>query len=173
MIHLSPSILGLYFYYECPRYLVFRSTPSKLHKSRSIPWLDSSKSPVTRAIMKGGYLWEEAVVEKKLKSKVRVAKAEKGRKTRDKVFEVDETIANFRSMKDGEYLYQATLQAPDSFYEDFNMDKNKEVLINNCRPDLIYCRESDGKKIFEVIDLKASDHMKTSHKIQVGFYSLY
>ncbi len=61
--------------------------------------------------------------------------------------------------------------APESFYQKYKLDP--EIIdFRISKPDLIYCRGSKRNRLFEIIDLKASDHLKTSHKIQVSMYSI-
>ena len=71
----------------------------------------------------------------------------------------------------GEGVYQGRLRVPDSFYERFGIDP--ELLeLRDCFPDLILAESSEGRTELRVVDVKASNWMKLSHRIQVGIYTL-
>lgn len=140
-------------------------------KKHSIPTDYLVRSPVTRAILEGGYDWEEKVVKHRIKDRVHLAKVKEKKKIRDRTFGEDETIEVLGKLSEDQYIYQAQLLAPESFYIKYNL--NPEIIdFRISKPDLIYCRSDNGNRVFEIIDLKASDHLKTSHKIQVSMYSL-
>ncbi len=170
-LNLSPSRIGLYFYYQCPRYLIFSAMTKESKKQHSVPTDYLIKSPVTKAILEGGYDWEEKVIKRRIKDRVHLAEIEEKKKIRDRTFGEDETLEVLNNLEEDQYIYQAQLSAPESFYNKFNIDP-EIVDFRISKPDLIYCRGENGNKIFEIIDLKASDHLKTSHKIQVSMYSL-
>jgi len=127
-------------------------------------------SPVTRAILQGGYEWEQQVIEDKIAGKVHIAPGSGDQRVTERTFEVRDSLRRLADMKSGEYIYQATLKAPPSFYEDYNLNPN-EVSFGQCRPDLIQ-RLPGRRRAFRVIDVKASDALKTSHKVQTCLYAL-
>ena len=171
MLRISPSILAMYFYYECPRYFLYRSSVEIQKNLKKLSDVNYNESPLTRAILQGGYIWEEEVVEKKLKKNVRTAIKQKGDKTRDLIFTYKETLRELSTLKKGEFLYQGTFETPDSFYKEFGIDP-KKVQMSPCRPDLIECSQDNGRKGLSIVDIKSSSHLKTSHKIQVSHYLL-
>ncbi len=129
-------------------------------------------SPVTRAILEGGYVWETEVVERRARQRVRVNRSQPAKRLRERVFEADETIEQLQGMSDGEYLYQATLVAPPSLYQEYRLDPQL-VRLASCRPDLLQCIVGpDGQRRMRVHDVKASTGVKLSHRIQVSLYTM-
>ena len=63
---ISPSRIARYFFHECPRYLRYSSTPKELWDVEGVPAPPFDHSPVTAAILEGGYTWEEEVVRNRL-----------------------------------------------------------------------------------------------------------
>ena len=60
---ISPSRIARFFFHECPRYLRYSSTPKELWDVEGVPAPPFDHSPVTAAILEGGYTWEEEVVQ--------------------------------------------------------------------------------------------------------------
>ena len=170
MYSLSPSRIARYFYHECDRYLLFGSMAKDEKRRRGIYVPPHDHSPVTRAILQGGYEWEQQVIEERIAGKVHIAPGSGDQRVTERTFEVRDGLRCLAQMKSGEYLYQATLKAPPSFYEDYNLNP-KELSFGQCRPDLIQ-RLPGRKRAFRVIDVKASDALKTSHKVQTCLYAL-
>lgn len=172
MFYISPSRIARYFYHECERYLRFHSTPKNEREQLGIPDPPYDQSPVTRAILEGGYVWETKVVDHLLHGKVKVAKAEAKTPLKDRTFDSADTLKELQSLKPGEYLYQGTLMAPSNFYSAYGLDR-KLVEVAACRPDLVQAVPlPDGNIKYRVIDVKASDALKTSHKVQTAMYVL-
>src|SRR3974390_1011246 len=69
----SPSRVSRFFYHECERYLRYHATPRKMRKEAGIPAIPCNTSPVTAAILEGGYVWEEKVIQDKLKGRIKIS----------------------------------------------------------------------------------------------------
>ncbi|HYF80155.1 MAG TPA: AAA domain-containing protein [Symbiobacteriaceae bacterium] len=172
MFQLSPSRVARYFFHECERHLRYFATPRDQRKQTGIPNPPFDHSPVTTAILEGGYVWETEVVSKLLKGRVRIAPGAPGAELRERTFDAKATIAALGALKPGEYLYQPTLVAPPGFYNRFGLDSGL-LTFAACRPDLIVrVAGVDGVPQFRILDVKASDALKTSHKVQTALYSL-
>lgn len=166
---LSPSRLARYFFHDCDRHLRFFATPSSRRKADGLPSRPHEESPVTRAILDAGYEWEERVVEKKLKGRVRVRAGKE--KLRDRTFSAEETIKELKGLKPGQAVYQSTLNPPQAFLERYGLDPDV-VEFRPCRPDLIVAGNEGGERRLRVVDVKASVALKSSHRVQVGLYSM-
>lgn len=110
------------------------------------------------------------MIEKRIAGKVHIAPGSGDQRVTERTFEVRDSLRRLAQMKSGEHLYQATLKAPPSFYEGYNLNP-KEVSFGQCRPDLIQ-HLPGRKRAFRVIDVKASGALKTSHKVQTCLYAL-
>jgi len=172
VFQLSPSRIARYFYHECDRYLRYFATPRAERKAAGIPQPPYDASPVTAAILEGGYAWETEVIRTHLKGRVRIARGKPDTELRERTFDARQTVKELQLMEPGEYLYQGTLLAPPEFYQVFGLDPGV-VSFAACRPDLILrVPDEGGEPIYRVIDVKASDALKTSHKVQTALYSL-
>jgi len=171
VLYISPSRIARYFYHECERYLVYTATPKDEREARGIPKPPYDYSPITKAILDGGYAWEEEVLKSKITNKVHKAKADRVVSIKDMTFDELETLKVLKKISGGEYLYQGCFIAPESFYKTYRLDKRK-IHFTHCYPDLIFAEKEKGILKFKVIDVKASDEMKTSHKVQVTLYAL-
>ncbi len=110
-INLSPSRIGLYFYYQCPRYLIYSSMTRDSKKKYSIPIDYLIKSPVTKAILEGGYNWEEKVIKHRIKNRVLLAPLEEKKKIRDRTFNEDETLKVLRNLSDDHIFIKPNLSS--------------------------------------------------------------
>ena len=88
---ISPSRIARYFFQECPRYLRYSSTPKELWAIEGVPEPPFDHSPVTTAILEGGYTWEEEVVANRLKGRVFIAEAKPDTRLKDRVWGASET----------------------------------------------------------------------------------
>ncbi|MDM8537348.1 AAA domain-containing protein [Desulfobacterales bacterium HSG17] len=168
--NLSPSRIARYFYHECERYLRYHSTPSDSRDSEGIPEIEWDTSPVTAAILEGGYSWEQNVIKQILKKKAKIAPG-KG-ELYERAHSIKNSLKVLKNLKLNEAVYQPTLQVPKSFYERYGLDK-KLCVFPPCRPDLIQLvMDSDNKLCLRIIDIKASKALKASHRIQVTLYAL-
>ena len=172
MFTLSPSRIARYFFHQCERHLRYFATPVNARKAAGIPEQPEPSSPVTRAILEGGYHWEEKVVNHWLKGKVKIARAKAGTPLRDRVFSVTATLRALQQLQPGEWLYQGTLETSASFHAGYALNP-EQLHFPPCRPDLIQrVDEGQGAPLYRVVDVKATPTLKTSHRIQVAIYSL-
>ena len=167
--YLSPSRIARYFFHECERYLRYHATPKDRRKADGVPDIAWDTSPVRAAILEGGFTWEQEIVQKRLKDRVRIAKG-KG-KIHERAYDVNETLNVLPDLKPGEAIYQPTIQVPDLFPERYGISPEL-CEFPPCRPDLVQLLPHDGEARLKVIDIKASTHLKISHRIQVATYAL-
>jgi hypothetical protein len=168
----SPSTIARYYFHECERFLRYVATPVGSRLAEGIPKAPFDTSPVTRAILDGGYVWEEEVVGRHLGDSVEIAKADGVQPVRDRIHGVDASRRLISDLRPGRYVYQPTLQVPTSFYEHYGIDPNV-VVFSDCRPDLITCFEDENApRRLRVIDVKASPGLKLSHRIQATLYTI-
>ncbi|MBL9024377.1 MAG: AAA family ATPase [Myxococcales bacterium] len=169
---LSPSRLARYFFHECERHLVFAATPASLRKPRNVPAPPSESSPITRAILDGGYAWEERVITEHLSGQAghgaRAHVARGDGPLRERAHTAAATLALLRELAPGHAIYQGTLTAPARFYARYGLDP-AQIEIATCRPDLLL--QTDARRV-RVVDVKASEALKASHRVQVALYAL-
>jgi hypothetical protein len=70
MFHLTPSTIARYFFQDCERYLRYRCAPRTKRESCGISERQFDYSPLMRAVLAAGSLWEREVVEKLLAGRV-------------------------------------------------------------------------------------------------------
>jgi hypothetical protein len=168
---ISPSRIARYYFHECQRYLRYSSTPKELMAAEGVPEPPFDHSPVTAAILEGGYAWEEQVVGTRLKGRVFVAEAKPGTRLKDRVWGAAETRRVLSGLRPGESIYQPTLLTPPGFYARYRLD-SAVVQVTDCRPDLIACETSESGPVLRILDIKASPGLKLSHRIQATLYTL-
>mgnify|MGYP000924593979 CR=1 FL=1 len=167
---LSPSRIARYFYHDCERYLRYHATPRAARAAEGVPDPTDRPSPVTETILEDGYAWEERVVRDHLKSSVHVAPGAGA--LHERAHGVPETLRWLTAPRPpGEYLYQPTLDAPAAFLDRYGLDPAR-CRFPPCRPDLLHRVEDGRGRRLQVIDVKASHALKTSHRIQVALYAL-
>lgn len=166
---LSPSRIARFFFHECERYLRYHATPSKLRKEAGIPVISWDTSPVTAAILQGGYTWEQQVIEKKLSGQVKIAPG--SGPTYERAHDIKNTLNILPKLNKGEAIYQPTLKIPNIFLNRYGLSTDL-CEFPPCRPDLIQLTEKDKKVSLKIIDLKASSSLKASHRIQATLYTL-
>jgi DNA replication ATP-dependent helicase Dna2 len=161
----SPSKLARYFYHNCERQLQC-ALASEEHLAGFGAMLPEQESnPVVELLQDAGYGWEERVVAHHLSGAVKLAEGEGPLSSR--VFSVSDTLRQLAELSEGEWLYQATLRPPDDFPQSYGLDP-RLVRFSACRPDLLWVH--DGK--IRVVDVKASDALRASHRVQVALYVL-
>jgi hypothetical protein len=168
---ISPSRIARYFFHECRRYLRYSSTPKELWDVEGIPAPPFDHSPVTAAILEGGYTWEEEVVQNRLAGRVLIAEAPPGTCLKDRVLGAAETRRLLTAIEPGQAIYQPTLITPPGFYDYYRLDSSI-VQMTECRPDLIACEDSPDGPVLRVVDIKASPGLKLSHRIQAALYTI-
>lgn len=161
---LSPSRLARYFFHDCDRHLRFSSTPFDRRAAEGVPEVPEAKSAVTEAILDGGYVWEERVVEEHLGTDVNVAAGEEA--LRDRSYDFASGLRVMESLAPGEYIYQPTLEVPPGFYDRYGLDRSL-IEFRACRPDLILAADA-----LRIIDVKASEALKATHRVQIALYAL-
>lgn len=171
-LYVSPSKLARFFFLECERFLRYSATPSAQRPSQGVPEKVERPSVVTEAILEGGYEWEEQVL-KGLGDQAIVGQPTGGSELlRDRVLPCQDLLSQLRDPKSGTFLYQAHVSPPAAFYKRFGIDP-AEITFSDCRPDLLkVARADDGSFRLWVIDVKATDAVKFSHRAQCAFYAL-
>lgn len=120
---------------------------------------------VLELLQSGGYDWEQKVVEEHLCGRVRIAPGDSP--LTDRHFTTKAFLELLPSLKDGDWVYQPSLQPGKLVHERFQL--NEELLeFPACRPDLLHYK--DGH--LTIVDVKASEALKASHRVQVAFYAL-
>jgi DNA replication ATP-dependent helicase Dna2 len=166
---LNPSRLARYFYHECDRYLRYHATPKGRREADGVPPLPE-QTAVTEALLEGGYEWEETVAKRLLEGLVRVGPGPGP--LRDRIHTPASTLRLLDTLEPGEAIYQATLEAPASFLGRYAIDPALAGFMP-CRPDLIVRVDARrrGRPLLRVVDVKANDELKASHRVQVALYA--
>ncbi|MDD3042330.1 MAG: AAA domain-containing protein [Methanosarcinaceae archaeon] len=172
---LSPSLIARFFYHNCERYLRFHATPIEDRPKAGIPALNHNQSPVTKALLDAGNRWEEQVVLEKIKENVIIPEGAEALHKR--AHSIKNSVEIFKKLDRGELVYQPTLLVSSKFYRKYNLSPEL-CSFSACRPDLIRGVERDaesgqgGLPRLQVIDVKASDELSSSHRIQATLYAL-
>src|SRR5919106_2348186 len=170
--NLAPSRLARYYFFECDRFLRYDATPRDRRGEEGIPRRDFDTSPVTQAILAGGQAWEEHVLTTMVPDAITGAPdAEAPADITGRTLDYVRTVAALRDVGAGTAIYQPTLRAPRSMYDAYGLD-SELVTFSDSRPDLLMVVDGEHGPEIRVVDLKASDFMKLSHRIQVGIYTL-
>ncbi|MDD4255697.1 MAG: ATP-dependent helicase, partial [Methanofollis sp.] len=167
--NLSPSLIARYFFHDCPRFLRYSATPQARRRAEGIPDAVEDKSITSRVLTTKGFAWEDEVVGRRIPGKVLVADG--GTVIHERRFSVPESKKILAAVRPGTGVYQSTLIIPAKFYERHGLDPSV-CTFNECRPDLVWCVDGEKRPLLRVIDLQATDQVKTSHRIQVALYSL-
>lgn len=168
--NLSPSRIGWFFYHDCERYLRYHATPEQERERAGIPVVAADQSPTTRALLDAGIRWEEEVVRRKLAGRVRLP--EGAGPITDRSFSIEESFNLLARLAPGEAVYQATIPVSIHFLRNYGLDPEVHR-FSPCRPDLVWLGEgSDGEAILQVIDIKASEDLSVSHRIQATLYAM-
>lgn len=110
---LSPSRIARFFYHECERNLRYLATPSARRSAEGVPPPPTDASPVTEAILEGGYTWEEDVVTTHLAGRVRIAASDGP--LRDRYPECRSTVRERAAHPLGQADYRRTTSLPADF----------------------------------------------------------
>ncbi|MDZ4827746.1 MAG: ATP-dependent helicase, partial [Actinomycetota bacterium] len=165
----SPSQVARFYFHECDRYLRYRSASKEQRALDDIPKFEVDRSLLTRAVLEGGSAWEERLLDRHLAGRVLVADGNGARP--DRRHSADRTLELLATAGPGQVIYQPTLVAPKTFYDRYGIDAAL-VSFTDCHPDLVMVEEGDDGIELRVVDAKASEMMKLSHRIQVGLYSI-
>jgi len=171
--YISPSRIARFYFHECERYLRYSSTPRAHRPAEGVPPTPYETSPVTHAILDGGYAWEEQVLATHLAGRAHMApETELNQPVRDRVLTADQSRELLLGLVPGWFVYQPTLVTPTRFYEHYGIDP-AVVEVTECRPDIIECYEDESRDLrLRIIDVKASPGVKLSHRIQATMYTL-
>lgn len=173
--YLSPSRVARYYFHECDRYLRYTATPKALKEEEGIPPYELDHSLLTKAVLDSGYVWEEEVLEEHIKQSRVLAPLvgdEAEPTVTSRVHTVAQTIDALKNATAGQFIYQPTLASADSFYERYGLDRDL-LGFADCRPDLLMITgDETGPLEVTVLDLKATDEAKLSHRIQATLYTL-
>ncbi|WP_342675872.1 bifunctional RecB family nuclease/DEAD/DEAH box helicase [Methanofollis sp. UBA420] len=167
--NLSPSLIARYFFHDCPRFLRYSATPPARRRAEGIPDAVEDTSVTSRVLTTKGFAWEDEVVGRRMPGRVLVADG--GTVIHERRFSAEESRRVLAAVRPGTGVYQSTLVVPAGFSERYGLDPSV-CTFNECRPDLLWCVEGEDRPLLRVIDLKATDQVKTSHRIQVALYSL-
>lgn len=169
----SPSLIARYYFHECDRHLRYAAVPKRHRVAEQVPAKELDRSLVTRAILDGGYQWEEMVIRDRLApgTVVIADAAEDATALHDRTLGRGETLDALAAAQPGQSIYQPTLTAPPSFYDAYGLDPDL-VAFADCRPDLLRFGAGASPLEVSVVDVKASEVQKLSHRIQVGLYTL-
>lgn len=168
--NLSPSLLARYFYFECGRYLRYRATPLSEKARQGIPDFAENFNPVTQSVLQAGYAWETELIGRLRKQGTVHIPPGKGALSK-RAFPLQKSPQVIANSKEGEYVYQPELRPAATFARGYGLDPTL-VAFGTCRPDILRVVDVAGKPAVRVIDIKASDRLKTSHRLQVAVYAL-
>lgn len=164
--NLSPSLIGRFFYHDCERHLRYHATPEQERPGAGIPAAAIDTSPVTRALLEAGIRWEEEVIRTKLAGRVRLPDGAGPISGRS--FSIEESFNLFPGLSPGEAIYQTTIPVSIHFLKSYDLDPRMHR-FSPCRPDLVRVDE-EGR--LQIIDIKASEELSVSHRIQATLYAL-
>src|SRR5438552_1248668 len=104
---ISPSRVARFYFHECERYLRYSSTPRADRATEGIASTPYDTSPVTHAILDGGYEWEEQVLGTYLTGRVHIApESEPGQAVRDRVATAEKSKELLSTLQPGQFVYQ-------------------------------------------------------------------
>jgi DNA replication ATP-dependent helicase Dna2 len=169
--NLAPSRLARYYFFECDRFLRYDATPRDRRADEGVPPRHFDTSPVTRAILAGGEAWEQHVLTEYLPHAITGPSTDDSADVTKRTLPYGRTLEALRTSTPGTAIYQPTLRAPRSMFDAYGLDPDL-VTFSDSRPDLLMIVDGDDGPEVRVVDLKASDVMKLSHRIQVGIYTL-
>lgn len=168
--NLSPSLIGWFFYHDCERYLRYHATPEQERERSGIPVVAMDQSPTTRALLDAGIRWEEEVVRTKLAGRVRLPDGIGP--LSDRSFSIEESFEVLPRLSPGEAIYQSTIPVSVHFLRNYGLDPEVHR-FSPCRPDLVLLGEGSGREAeLWVIDIKASEDLSVSHRIQATLYAM-
>ncbi|MFZ2500180.1 AAA domain-containing protein [Methanosarcina sp.] len=168
--NLNPSLIARFFYHNCERYLRFHATPLQTRSKVGIPVVNQNQNPVTKALLEAGNKWEESVILNKLKSNVIIPVGEGA--LHERAHPIETSLEIFRKLKTGDAVYQPTILVSPQFYQNYHLSPEM-CRFSACRPDLVRLVEKEkGDICLQVLDVKASDELSSSHRIQATLYAL-
>jgi len=169
VFHLTPSTIARYFFQDCERYLRYRAAPRAERETAGVPERQFDHSPLMRAVLAAGSLWEREVVEKLLAGRVEIAPG--SGPLPERRHSEPATLELLRTTPPGRFLYQATLRPSPPFYAAHGLDPTLVTFGDNY-PDLIEVRAEGGHRLLRVIDVKRGESLELAHRVQVLLYAL-
>ncbi|MFV1967444.1 MAG: hypothetical protein ACC628_18600, partial [Pirellulaceae bacterium] len=115
----SPSGIARYFFLDCQRYLRFNAASPQTRRDEQLPTPEFDHSPLIKAVLESGFVWEQTVVEQYLGQQVFIAPGEGELHTRR--FDWNATLNMLRTAPIGTFIYQPTLRLPLAFYERYGI----------------------------------------------------
>ncbi|MGJ3222557.1 AAA domain-containing protein [Geobacillus thermoleovorans] len=170
MLYVSPAKIASYFYHECERNFYFQSLAKERRGELDVPEELFERPAVHEGVLRRGVEWEEEVITTHLAGQVKMGEREPGVPISHCYLDGEETIRELKRPSK-RYLYQPTLIAPPRFYERYGLDRD-DIHFAACRPDLIECIPGQNGFVFRIIDIKSSDVLKLSHRVQTALYAL-
>jgi len=135
-----------------------------------IPLTNVDQSPVTKSLLEAGLEWEETVITQKVTGNVKIPPGNE--RISDRSFSIEESLSLLPQLELNETIYQPMVPITQTFFEKYGLDQNN-YHFSPCRPDLIRLHtDENGDAALQVIDVKASDELSMSHRIQATLYSL-
>ena len=166
----SPSAIARYFFHDCERFLRYHSASPATRAAEGLPAPQFDHSPLLRAILESGHLWEQTVLEKHLGSRALIAPGDGELSTRR--WDWSQTLRLLREAQCGAFIYQPTLRLPRGFYDRYGLDPQLVVISDN-HPDLIAITDDGcGGRRLRVLDLKRGAALHVTHRVQVLLYAL-
>ncbi len=166
----SPSAIARYFFLDCQRFLRFHAATPRTRRDEQLPTPEFDHSPLIKAVLESGFVWEKTVVEQYLGQQVFVAPGDGDLHTRR--FDWNATLQLIHEAPSGTFIYQPTLRLPLAFYERHGIDPQVVVISDN-HPDLIAVRDDgNGGRVLRVMDVKRGEALHLTHRVQVLLYAL-
>ncbi len=166
--HLNPTLVARYFFFECPRYLRLDAMPLGARQTGRLPSGALRPSLAARFLTEEGERWEKEVVTTMIPAD-RVHMAGRGMPNPGKYrLSPIQTQQLLGTARPGQYLFQATLAPPRDLLAPYGLDPGL-CRFNECIPDLLALHDGG---LVRVVDVKASELLRGSHRVQVALYAL-
>lgn len=120
-------------------------------------------------VLEEGACWEEEVLAEHLDGEAWVAPGDGP--ISERYWSTEDTVELLKQAAPGQWIYQPTLRVPELFYERYGIDP-EQVVMSDCRPDLVQVVEHDGGTKFVVVDVKRGESLKPTYRVQVLMYAL-
>ncbi|MEN6343019.1 MAG: AAA domain-containing protein [Methanospirillum sp.] len=165
--HLNPTLVARYFFFECPRYLRLQAMPLGARQVDRLPSGSLRPSLAARFLTEEGERWETEVVTSMIPGEVHMAAPGMPNPGRHRLTPL-RTQQLLGTARPGEYLFQATFVPPRDLLAPYGLDPAL-CRFNECVPDLLAVRDGG---LVRVVDVKASELLRGSHRVQVALYAL-
>ncbi|HIH04148.1 MAG TPA: hypothetical protein HA263_10005, partial [Methanoregulaceae archaeon] len=166
--HLNPTLVARYFFFECPRYLRLQAMPLGARQVGRLPSGALRPSLAARFLTEEGERWETEVVTELIPAG-RLHMAAPGMPNPGKHrLAPARTQTLLGTARPGEYLFQATLVPPRDLLAPYGLDPAL-CRFNECIPDLLAMLDGG---LVRVVDVKASELLRGSHRVQVALYAI-